>query len=177
VTTAAATFAVLAKLQMNGAFDPDGALSAGQPATFVKYMTWYSKCVVTASRVTIKLNNQPLVQGANAAQPVLWGITLLTNNTSLATAIEAVTGGPRVYSMLFANPDVGTQSLSVDIAKYLGVNDLENNPDYACTAAANPAQLVVAQLWLQNNSAGTAYNSYTVEMQQDVTFYDPVIIT
>lgn len=177
VTIAANTFSVPIKIQMNGPYDPDAGFSAVQPAAFAKYMAWYSKCVVTAAKVKISLNSQPAVQGGNAAQPFIWGITLLTNNTSPSGIQEAITGGTRTYTMQFANPDVKTQTQKVDIAKFLGVNDLENNPDYCCSVTANPAQLVVSQMWVDNNTGGTMYYSYCVEVDYDVIFYDPIIIT
>jgi hypothetical protein len=162
---------------MNGAYDPDAAFSAGQPAAFAKYMQWYSKCVVRASKIHVYMNTQPVVQGDQSSTPIMWGITLLTNNTAPASLLEAVTGGPRVYTMQFANPDVKSLSTEVDIAKYLGVNDLENNPDYACTAISNPGQLVVAQLWLDNNTGATSLVQFHIEVVYDVTFYDPILIT
>lgn len=176
-SVAASTFAVPLKIQMNGAFDPDAGFSAAQPATFAKYMTWYSKCVVTAAKVKVNLATLPAVQGANAANPITWGITLLTNNTSPASIQEAVTGGTRTYALQFAGQDVKSLTQKVDIAKFLGVNDLENNPDYACTSTANPAQLVVSQIWIDNNNGASAFYYLTVEVDFDVVFYDPIIIT
>lgn len=170
---AANTFTVPLKIQMNGPYDPDGAFSATQPATFAKYMTWYSKCVVTAAKVKVSLSN---MAGATLG-PMVWGITLLTNNTAPANITEAITGGTRTYRMVYGdlNPQIQTQK--VDIAKFLGVNDLENNPDYACTSAANPAQLVVSQIWVQNPSGAAGAIYFTAEVDYDVVFYDPIIIT
>jgi len=177
VSVAASTFSVPLKIQMNGAYDPDSTFSASQPATFAKYMAWYSKCVVTAARVKITVNNQPGTNGNNAQTPFTWGITLLTNNTAPANIQEAITGGTRTYTMQYSAPDVKTLTQKVDIAKFLGVNDLENNPDYACTSSANPAQLVVSQFWVDNNTGAALLFQYIVEVVYDVVFYDPIIVT
>lgn len=173
-TVAAGTFVTPIKIQMNGVYDPDSAFTATQPATFAKYMTWYTKCVVTAAKIKVTLANE---SSAGVVGPITWGITLLTNNTSPASIVEAVTGGTRTYRMAYGDLRPQTQTQSVDIAKFLGVNDLENNPDYACDATSNPAQLVVSQVWINNPSGATSYYYFNVEVDYDVVFYDPKIIT
>lgn len=171
-STVASTFAVPFQAQLNGVYDPSYTYAAGQPAAFAKYMTWYSKCCVTAAKLKITVAGYPAQY-----TPMTIGLTCLTNNTNPANVTEAITGGPRTYAVLGEDGKPVTLTQKIDIFKFLGVPNLLDNVDYSCTSSANPNQIVVSQFWVDNATGVTGYYSWWAEIVFEVVFYDPVLIT
>lgn len=173
-TVAASTYANPYQIVMNGAFDPDLTLGATQPAAFAKLMALYTKCCVKSCKITVDVTSEPL---AGVYRPIVWGIAVsTTTGTAPATLVQAITGGPNTYKLLFSNPDTQRQTISVDMARYLQVDDLFDNPDYSSTVAANPAQVVIGNIFFDNATAASGFISAKIQVDFECTFYDPTLI-
>lgn len=171
VSLAASTFTVPSSFTLNGCYDPDFALTATQPAAFSTLMGFYTKCCVKAAKITVVATNPGTTSFS-------FGLTVVTSTANQpSTLVQAQCGGPSTSRVLTSALNVGQVTQSVDMAKFLGVDDLFNNPDYSCTNAANPAQIVVAAMWVNNDSATTAATyQFRITVDYDVIFYDPAII-
>lgn len=171
VSLAANTFTVPSSFVLNGCYDPDFSLTATQPAAFSTLMGFYTKCCVKAAKITVVATNP-------GSTTFSFGLTVATSTGNQpATLVQAQCGGPSTCKTLTPAINVAAVTQSVDIAKYLGVDDLFNNPDYSNTSSANPAQIVIAAMWINNDSASTAGTyQFRITIDYDVIFYDPAII-
>lgn len=157
---------------LNGVYDPDGGLSADQPAGFAKLMQVYTKCFVRAAK--IRVTCFPVV--AASYQPLVFGVTVTTNSTTLGSMRGAIQPGLNTYTGAMSEPKV--IELDVDMRKFLGIKDgTDGQGAYNCTSAANPSQVVVGHVWVNNVGAVTMNWAWTVTVDFDCDFYDPVPVT
>jgi len=177
-SVAFSTYAEPIVMVMNGTYDPDAALGGGQPAAFTKLMAVYTKCYVKAAKITVKYT--PLPQTNNVVDSIPWlvGITITTNGTSLGGYQNAIQGGLVTWHQVMQSPDTITLTQSVDIGKFLSVDDIMDGSSFYNTNAANPTQIVVAHGWVYNLSGGTSgYMQYSLTVDFECIFADPTLIT
>lgn len=172
-TLATQTYAE-AQFAMNGPFDPDGGISATQPAGFQKLMAVYTKCLVRSAKIRIDFSN---VVNAGVYANMMVGITLSTTSTTLASVPGAINPGLTTYKPLGNSPDTCTLTLDVDCMKFLGVQLGNEGSQFYATTAANPSQGVFAHMWLFNQFGATAIYNFCVTIDYDCDFYDPIPVT
>lgn len=171
----AASYSELGVVILNGAYQPCAALSATSPSGFFKLMAdFYTKCVVMNASISVTIANSVVARAAAVTQPsLLFGTSVTTNNTTLATAQQAIQNGDSTFKVV-PSGDSATVYQAVSMTKFLGVNDLEVGVDYNCTSAANPSQVVTAHVWVDNrDGVSNVVLDYTIVCTMDCIFYDP----
>lgn len=173
-TLAASVFTDGFQVLLNSPFDPDVALGGVSAAGFAKYMALYSKCFVLGARIKVKFAS---ILSAGAGLPnfsATYGVTITTNTTALTSTFGAITAGLCQYELVNINPDRANLTVGVDIAKFVDKPDLLDDPQWYCTSAANPTQLIVAHIWAFNWAAVTGHYTYEFEVEYDCVFTDPI---
>jgi hypothetical protein len=177
-TLYSSTYQELQVVLMNSPYDPDSALGGLSAAGFAKYMAFYTKCFTLGARIKIKFANGAGTAGGTSTASFVVGCTISTTITPFASQVAAIQGGLCDWKLLNLHPDSGELDVGVDIAKFVDKPNLLDDPQWFCTATANPAQLIVAHLWVQGN-VPTMSNTiaYTMEMEMDCVFTDPTPFT
>jgi hypothetical protein len=176
-TLATGTYAEL-PLFINGPYDPDGSATATQPAGWGKLMAVYTKCFVRSAKVRVLFQNLPVAAQGYSRANLIVGITITTNDTSLASVAGAVNPGLVEYTSLVGDPDQKVVEIDCDIKKFLGIQSgIDAAGNYACTTSSNPTQLVVAHVWLYNGASFTAAYNFCISVDFDCDFYDPLPVT
>jgi hypothetical protein len=174
----AAGYAEQAVVLLNSPYDPDAALGGASAGGFAKYMALYSKCFTISARIRIRLSAAGVGNVGVATSAVTVGMTITTNTTSLGSAVAAVQAGLVNYELMNINPDRVELNNAVDIAKFVDKPDILDDPQFFCTAAANPAQLICLHFWTNNQSVvATSTVQYLIEVEYDVIFTDPIPFT
>jgi len=156
---------------LNGPFIPNGGASA---VGFAKYMAFYSKCYVIGAAIRV----HGVVIDNAATSGLACGLTVTTNNTSLASLNGAIANGMCDWTVVFNIPDRVTFNESVDVSKFLNKPRVLDDPQLFCTSAANPTQVVIGHLWTQATSGATAIAfTAVVEILFDCVFTDPIPFT
>jgi len=157
---------------LNNAFSVYGGASA---IGYAKYMAFYSKCFVVGSQVRFR----GTVGGVTATIPAQVGLTVSTNNTSFVSAATAVDNGMVDYMVVGLNPDRVEIRQSVDVKRFLNKPNILDDPQLYSTAAAGPAQVIDAHLWIATTAgaAGVATLAGIVEIELDCVFTDPIPFT
>jgi len=105
------------------------------------------------------------------------GLTITTNSTTLGYYQAAVGDGLVTTRMVNYQNDTCIISQDVNMKAFLGVPNLKEY-SYFGDVTGNPAQVVVAHWWIQNVGAVSAVNClFTVTIDYDITFYDPIPFT
>lgn len=162
---------------LNSPYDPDAALGGVSATGFAKLMAFYSKCFTLGSRIKFKLVNSSATDIIPTQTPIVYGITITTNTTSLASISGAVNVGLSDYDVVGNSPDHRTLSLGVDIAKFVDKPQILDDPQFFCTVAANPAQVIVAHCWAANINNVSGGSIIVVEVEFDCVFTDPIPFT
>jgi hypothetical protein len=166
-------FSEFGNVIMNGAFSPFG----GAPlAGFNRLMQVYTKCYVLNAKVSMKIT-QVLNVGFVTPSAILAGITLTTNTTAFTNPPSATDPGMCDYKQVATSPDTVTVFESVNVSKFMTVDDIMMGSQFLCTNAANPAQIVVAHLWVQNMTANVTNFCFHVVVDMECMFADPVPVT
>jgi hypothetical protein len=172
VTTAAGAYTEATNIVMNGPFAPAGGASA---VGYAKYMAFYSKSFVLASRIKVC----GALNGATGfTNPNVLGVVITTNGTSLGGFGAAIANGMCDWTVMEFNPDRFTFNLGVDVGKFLNKPKVLDDPRLFGTSSANPTDIIVAHVFLQPLS-GTAASSvlFAFEVEYDVVFTDPIPFT
>jgi hypothetical protein len=155
---------------LNNLFNVAGGVN---PVGFTKYMAFYSKAWCLGARIKVK----GAISAPSAVAPLVCGLTITTNATTLASAESAIDNGMCDWVVMAVNPDRFQLSESVDVAKFMNKPRVLDDPQFFSTIAAGPGQLVVAHLWSQGIGAVTTILGFIVEIEFDVVFTDPVPFT
>lgn len=162
---------------VNSPYDPDAALGGLSAGGFAKYMALYSKCFAIAARYKVKFALANTSASGTPSQCDV-GVTITTNTTGLGSVVAAVQAGLVDYRILNQHPDSGVLNLGVDVAKFVDKPNILDDPQFFCTAAANPAQVIVAHLWTSCPAAVPATNIFwIIECEMDCIFTDPIPFT
>lgn len=161
---------------MNGAFRPENGAATVSTA-YAKLMAVYSKCYVRQAKLTVQITTLNNVANGLPGIPLSGGVSIQTNTAGFGNFDTAVGGGLTTWKQWFQSPDTVTFTQTVDMRKFLGVDDLMDSAGtYGCTSLANPAQIVVGKVFAQNftATAGTILLTWTLDM--DCVFTDPLNI-
>jgi len=161
-----------AAFTINSGYHIDGSLDA---TGYDKYMAFYSKCFVVASRVLVR----GVVIDNATTEGVVVGCTVSTNNTSFAALSPAIENGMADWEVVFNVPDRFVLNQSVDVKKFLHKPNVLDDPQLFCTASALPGQVVDAHFWAQaTGTTGATIKLQTViEVLIDCVFTDPIPFT
>lgn len=171
----AAGYSEAAVLIVNSPYDVDAALGGASAGTFAKYMALYSKCYTLGARVKVKFANSAAGSAGIPIAAYIQGVTITTNTTSLGSVVSAVQNGMCDYVVRNISPDSAKLEIGVDIAKFVDKPQILDDPQYFCTSAANPAQVIVAHVWNGNASiVTTGVVTYVIEVEMDCVFTDPI---
>jgi len=163
---------------LNSPFDPDVALGGVSASGFAKYMALYSKCFVIAARVKVKFAlGGSSVEGIPTGAQIV-GATITTSTASIGNLFTAIDAGLSDYQVHNVNPDRGELNLSVDVAKFVDKPDLLDDPQFFCTSAANPSQLIALHTWCFGMTPlSSTQFGYLIEVNYDCIFTDPIPFT
>lgn len=161
---------------MNGAYRPESGVGTTTTA-FAKLMAVYTKCYVRQAKLTVCITTLNNVANGLPAIPLSGGITVQTTTTGMGNFDAAVGGGLSTWKQWFQSPDTITLTQTVDMRKFLGVDDLlDAAGTYGNTVAANPSQIVVGKVFVQNFTATAATILITWTLDMDCVFTDPTLI-
>jgi len=155
-------------LIINTCFNINGGASA---IGFTKYMQFYTKAFVLGARIIVKIVNGSPTVLTNV------GVCITTNNTTMGSHIAAIENGMVQWDVVQGNPDHRIFTESVEVSKFLNKPRVLDDPQLFCTAAANPAQVIVAHIFNQANGVTTSAAFATYEILFDVVFTDPIPFT
>jgi len=172
ITPGAGTFTVPTILAVNNPYDV--AVGFSQPSGWAKLMAIYTKCYVKSAKVTCMVTNE--TSSTLGSAPSLQGLSITTLQAPVGSASLAIQGGLETHAQVNKSPDIITMTLSVDIGKYLTVDNVLDGDQLFCTDAAGPQQVVYIQHWCFNNGgiAGSYLIHYIIDY--DCIFSDPRVI-
>jgi len=162
---------------LNGPYSPDASIFGTSATGFAKYMAFYSKCYVHGARVKVRMASLSESGTVIYDTPLITGVTITTNSTALTSVPQAIQTGLCMYEVGCSNPDRYKFEQSVDIAKFVGIDDIMDNSQYFCTSSANPTQIIAAHVWTYGAGGGTVTSTVVLEVEFDVTFTDPIPFT
>jgi hypothetical protein len=163
---------------LNSPFDPDNAVGGTSAQGFAKYMALYSKCFVLSARVRIRYVLAGVTaSGGPPTSSSHVGATITTNNTALSSVVNAVEQGLCQYDVHNCNPDRGEIVLAVNVSKFVNKPDILDDPQFFCTASANPSQLICLHFWNIATLATNVSMTWIIEVEFDSVFTDPIPFT
>jgi len=167
-----------ATMILNSPYDPDSALGGTQPVGFAKLMTFYSKCFVLGAVVQAELTSTGSTDGGADTTSIVSTLGVTTNTTVITNLTYGIGDGMFTYKMVNVNPDVATLGISVDISKFVSKPDILDDPQFFCTSAANPSQVIVGHFGVQSFGAvATGYVTSLLTIEFDCVFTDPIPFT
>lgn len=178
VATSANTFAELATIILNSPFDPDNALGGISARGYAKLMALYSKCFTIGATIKVQIlgGDNPGLLADNVVQ--MAGVTITTNTTALTSLVQAQELGYTEHQFLGLSPDHHEFNLRLDVADFLNKPDVLDDAQLFCTSSANPAQLIVAHIWISNLAAATSGGvAWNANVNYEVVFTDPIPFT
>jgi len=173
VTVSNNTYVEQLVVVLNSPYDPDSALGGTSATGFAKYMALYSKCFSLAARMHVKVVGLTTQVLSDSHIPVLTGLTITTNSTSLGNPISAIQAGLCVHDLFKSSPDRTTLTNSVDVGKFMDIKFPLNDGNLFCTSSSNPNQLLFGHFWTFGISGSTVV-SYIVDVEFDCVFTDPI---
>lgn len=159
----------------NGLYDPNITGSGHQPAGFDQMMLFYDHFIVTKARLTATFRNNSTAYPADVA-------ICVTPSTSPNTEYnQLMEDGMLVRRTLGMSPYdscVGTLSLSVDVAKSLGIIKIRDAEECKGNIAANPAELTyfACSGW-NSESATQLIINFDVVIEYESWFVEPRLLT
>jgi len=154
----------------NGLFDPNFTGAGHQPLTFDQLMVMYNHYTVHSATISV------LWIAGTATQSYV-SICRAGDNTPQTDVQKLIENGQISFQVL---PVAGIQDvfnkqeMSIDIAKFEGVDDVLDNTDLRGTVAANPLEQAYFHLNTWNPQAVTVITNHAmVEITFDATFTEP----
>jgi hypothetical protein len=156
-----------ATLYLNSAYNVDTAVSA---VGYAKYMAFFSKCFVVGGAIRVRAMSA-------GTQPVIHGVTVTTNTTSLASAPAAIDNGMCDWSTTYTYPDSVSLSQRANTARFLTKPKVLDDPQLFSTAGALPGQVIVAHVWAHNYGGSAVTVDQMCEVVLECVFTDPIPFT
>ena len=158
----------------NGLYDPNyTGGGTHQPLTFDQLMLMYNHYTVHSATINV------LWIAGTATQSCV-SLCRAGDNTSQTDCVKLIENGQITYQIL---PVAGAQSqyfkqnMSIDMAKFIGVDDVLDDSDLRGTVSANPVEQAFFHLNTWNPVGVAVVTNYAmVEMTFDATFTEPKVI-
>lgn len=176
VTGAAAGIAGSHVFSANGCYDPDITGTGHQPIGFDQYMAIYDHYTVIGAKMKLFCQNQL------SSAPQYIGIRLNDAASPSSNPLEIVENGNVELKLLSvagtsATQNLGTLSLSCNVAKFLGRGQLLSDSQCKGTASANPAEQVYFQVFAFTNDGSTGgIVKCSAMIEFDVVFHERTIL-
>jgi hypothetical protein len=159
----------------NGLYDPDITGTGHQPMGFDQMMLCFEHFCVLRAAMTVTCRHTSTAQSAAFAILQSAGATAITDYT------RNVENGLCVRNRLNATPydgSIQTFKSVMDIAKFGGVPDLLDNPDYRGDSGTNPPEQSYFHLSFWNpDSVSVGTCICEVQIDYDVVFLEPRKLT
>jgi hypothetical protein len=159
-------------LSANGLYDPDLTGTGHQPKGWDQLITLYDHCVVEKAHIDVKFappDNNTIV-GINVSG---FGSTSYTNARDFLELPYCKWGMTGVVSTYGKYRSISLSN-EVDIAKFLGVDDLTDGREFSSDNSANAVEDVTFILWAQSNTGGDPGAVYFVpRIKYTVLFMEP----
>jgi len=158
----------------NGLYDPNITGTGHQPAGFDQMMLSYEHYTVRKARIYANFLNASGNSFPTCALSIRAG-------TTPVTVIQQIIEDGMVVTQRLVGAN-GGNSMSVlkstcDVAKFGGISNLLDNPDYKGTIAANPAEQSYFHLQTWSTDAITALVTVEVVIEYVATFTEPRNLT
>lgn len=177
ISLATSTFVEINTFVMNGLTIPD-IYSGVQPLGFAKLIAFYQKAYVRAAKIKVTFVNTVSGAGVVPSTILECGISINTLPASLTSSRQAIGEGLCRYTTIQQAPDRSSVTVSVDIGKFMSVQDLLAGSQFYCTSVANATQQAIAHVWAYNTSGTTVgYVTPVYDVEYDVIFADPLPFT
>jgi len=154
----------------NGMFDPNITGTGHQPAGFDQMMISYEHYTVVRSRIVVNFINQSGNTFPTCAVSYHAGSTPITVITQIVEdgmiSMERLDGANGSHS-------TSVQRLSGDVAKFGGIRDLLDNPDYKGTIAANPVEQQYYHVQTWSTDATTSTITFEAVIEYEAWFTEP----
>lgn len=155
----------------NGLYDPDITSTGHQPMPFDQMMLSFEHYCVTGARMTITAKNLNPTYLADVA------ISLNAGSAATTSYIALVENGVLVRERLNISTLQGSQAtltMPISISRFGSVPQLLDNPDYAGSIAANPAEQSYFHISVWNTYNVTTVNVICeVFIEFDAWFFEP----
>jgi len=155
----------------NGMYDPDITSTGHQPMPFDQLMLSFDHYVVLNAKMTVSFKSLTTTSTTGI------GISLNASITPISSYQQLIENGVMVRDRLAQAPyddSLKVLSIPISIARFGAVRNLLDNPDYAGTIAANPAEQSYFHISIWNPE-GVATTSVTAEIfiEYDAWFIEP----
>ena len=154
----------------NGLYDPNITGTGHQPAGFDQMMLSYEHYVVTRARIGCTFLNTSTTTAPTVS------VSLEASATPRTIIGEIIEDGMiktvRLYGAAVAG-SMATLNLFCDLAKFGGVTNLLDNPEYRGTVAANPAEQSYFPIQCFANNGDTSVVQVEVVLEFEAWFVEP----
>jgi len=158
-----------ANFRANGLFDPRVATGGHQPYGYDQLAAMYVKWCVLGAKVTVQgvfnastYNTGQI--GINLSDPL---------GAGLINAEGAIENQFSSYTAMTQQGNVGHVKLGVDLAKYFGVKDIQDDNDFCGTEGADPVKQCRAVVWVASDQNVATTFTVTLKIEYDVLFMEP----
>ena len=158
----------------NGLFDPNFTGAGHQPLGFDQWMVMYDHYTVHSCTISV-------IWATSAVGPLMVSISRSASSTGITDVIRLVENGNINYQMLpvgAVQTVYSKQEMSMDMAKFVGVDDVFDMSELRGTSAANPAENAYFHLSVWSPFVVTQLTATaTVVLEFDATFTEPRMLT
>ena len=158
----------------NGLYDPNFTGTGHQPLGFDQWMTMYDHYTVHSCRISV-------IWATSAVGPLMVSISRSASSTVITDVIRLVENGNINYQMLpvgAVQTVYSKHEMEIDIAKFVGVDDVFDMSELRGTSAANPAENAYFHLCAWSPFVSTQLTATaTVVLEYDATFTEPRLLT
>jgi hypothetical protein len=158
----------------NGVYDPNITGTGHQPAGFDQMMLSYEHFICKRSRIAVTFDNT-----AGSSNPSV-GLCCRAGSTPVTVSQQLIEDGLITTQYLYSGGVYGSICQlheSMDIAKFGGVDNLMDQPEYRGTNAANPAEQSYYHVQAWSVQGSTCVVSIDVVIEFDVAFVEPRALT
>lgn len=159
----------------NGIYDPDVSGTGSQPSGFDQMMVFYEHYTVYRATLTVTFRNF-----TTTIAPIVY-LAVRGDVTNISDVATVMTTGNTISTQLMpanVNGSLKELKISVDIARFLGFDDLADSNVARGDISANPAEgafFHVGAFYNEGLTAGTV--QFQARLTYDVVFSEPRVIT
>lgn len=162
-------------IRANGVYDPNRTGTGHQPLGYDLWSSVYQHCVVLRSRITVSFVSIE----TSAVGGLVCGLMPKVPDTPLSLDVNTlIENGRAIYKIIPVRETSYRNGLTlnqeVDVAKWFGVRDIEDNDDLCASVGTNPADEVAHCIFVGPTSAADfAAVQVLIKVLYDVQFMEP----